>query len=201
MQLLQAFDATTISPEQGAAQLPLGKHPVIISGSEVKATKANNGGLLELDLQIIDGLNKGQSGAYRLNLYNTNPQAAEIAQKQLSAVCHVTGVFKVTDSSQLHNIPFLIEVGYQKGENPAAGGKGYTEVKRVFDINGNEPGKKAENPAPWQQAPSAPAAAPGWAPPAQAASPAASFPPPSAPASAPWQQSPAAPAGNKPPWG
>lgn len=223
MQLLQGFDATTIDPTQGAGQMPIGKHPVAITGSEVKATQAQNGGMLVLDLSIIDGPNKGQTGAYRLNLYNANQKAVEIAQKQLSAICHVTGVFKVSDSSQLHNIPFIVEVGYQKGEEPGPNNpeaKGYTEVKRVYDINGNEPGKKASNPAPQPaaQAPTAaPAAAPAWNstgnPPAQAQPPAAApawaaaqpnpanFPPPTAPA-APWQQAPAAaPAGTKPPWG
>ncbi len=151
MQLLAPFDATGIDPTQGGGQLPVGKHPVVISSSEIKPTKAANGGMLEMDLSIIDGPAKGQTGAYRLNLYNPNAQAVEIAQRQLSALCHVTGVFKVSDSSQLHNLPFIVEVGFQKGQNPATDGpdaKGYTEVKRVFDINGNEPGKKPANAAP-----------------------------------------------------
>lgn len=212
MQLVTPFDATTVDPSQGSAQLPIGKHPVIIVASEVKANKANDGGYLELDLQIQDGPNKGQIGAYRLNLYNKSQQAVEIANKQLSALCHVVGVFKVSDSSQLHGVPFVIEVGYQKGEDPATNpqGKGYTEVKRVFDIQGNEPGKKAvttaPQPAPQPQAqpqqwaapvaPVAPAAPTAWAAPAPTA------PAPQAPSAAtpPWQQAPAAPAGNKPPW-
>lgn len=223
MQLLQQFDATTVDPTQGPGQLPIGRHPVVISGSEIKATKAQNGGMLELELSITDGPSKGEKGAYRLNLYNPNQQAVAIAQRQLSALCHVTGVFKVADSSQLHNIPFIVEVGYQDGQGPNApqgeNNKGYTEVKRVFDIHGNEPGKKPANaaqppqPAPaaapaWNaptQAPQAPApaAAPAWAPPANPNS-AAGFPqaplaPQAAAQSAPWQQAPATPAG-KPPW-
>lgn len=229
MQLLQGFDATTVDPTQGAGQMPIGKHPVIIAGSEIKATSSGNGGMLVLDLAITDGPNKGQTGAYRLNLYNPNQQAAQIAQRQLSAICHVTGVFKVSDSSQLHNIPFVVEVGYQKGEEPGPNNpdaKGYTEVKKVFDMHGNEPGKKPANATPQpaaqsfappsappaQQAPagpgwSAPAAqtpppaapaAPAWSAPAQ---PAAGFPAQSAPpAAAPWQQAPTAQGGSKPPW-
>ncbi len=211
MRLLQGFDATTVDPTQGAGQMPIGKHPVIIAGSEIKATSSGNGGMLVLELAITDGPNKGQTGAYRLNLYNPNQQAAQIAQRQLSAICHVTGVFKVSDSSQLHNIPFFVEVGYQKGEEPGPNNpeaKGYTEVKKVFDMHGNEPGKKPANTAPQPAAqsfapPSAPPAqqapaAPGWGAPAQ---PAAGFPAQSAPpAPAPWQQTPAAPAGAKPPW-
>ncbi|AXC34303.1 hypothetical protein P7I17_gp49 [Escherichia phage Halfdan] len=135
-QLMQAFDARNVDPTQGVGGLPIGKHPVIAIKSEVKPTKDNDSGYLQFDLQVIDGPNKGAVGAYRLNLYHTNPQTVEIAHKQLSALCHVTGVFQVQDSQQLHNIPFMVEVGLQKEPNPNK----YTDVKRVFDINGNEPG-------------------------------------------------------------
>lgn len=150
MQLPQFFDATGIDPSQMGGQLPVGKHPVIIVDSEVKPTKDNSGGMLVLELSIIDGPSKGQRGNYRLNLYNASQQAVEIAQRQLSAICHVTGVFKVQDSSQLHNIPFMVDVALQKDKEAAA--KGYTEVVRVYDRNGNEPGKAgAGAPAPMQQ--------------------------------------------------
>lgn len=140
MQLAKRFDSSQHDPSQSAGQLPVGKHPVIISESEVMAAKDVESGLLELTLQIIDGPSKGQTGPYRLNLYNKSAKAAEIAHKQMSAICHVTGVYVVDDSRQLHNIPFIIEVGLQRDAEAAA--KGYTEVKRVYDINGNEPGKQ-----------------------------------------------------------
>jgi|SRR5690554_516720 len=135
MQLIQAFNAQQYDPTQGVGSLPIGKHPVIIESSEVKANKANDGGYLQLNLRIIDGPQQGTTGAYRLNLYHSNQQTVEIAHRRLSAICHVIGVFQVTDSSQLHNLPFLIEVGPQKNDPQ------YTEVKKVFDMNGNEPGK------------------------------------------------------------
>lgn len=135
MQLIQAFNAKQYDPTQGVGSLPIGKHPVIVESSEVKANKANDGGYLQLNLRIIDGPQQGTTGAYRLNLYHSNQQTVEIAHRQLSAICHVIGVFQVTDSSQLHNLPFLVEVGPQKNDPQ------YTEVKKVFDMNGNEPGK------------------------------------------------------------
>ena len=144
-QLIQAFNAQQYDPTQGGGSLPVGRHPVIIESSEVKANKANDGGYLQLNLKLIDGPQMGTTGAYRLNLYHSNPQTAEIAHRQLSAICHVIGVFNVQDSQQLHNIPFIVEVGLQKGEEAAQ--KGYTEVKKVFDINGNEPGKAGQGAA------------------------------------------------------
>lgn len=138
MQLIQAFNAQQFDPTQGVGSLPIGKHPVIVESSEVKANKNNDGGYLQLNLRIIDGPQQGTTGAYRLNLYHANQQTVEIAHRQLSAICHVVGVYMVSDSSQLHNLPFLIEVGPQKNDPT------YTEVKKVFDMNGNEPGKAGQ---------------------------------------------------------
>lgn len=219
-QLQQVFDATQVDPTQGSGSLPVGKHPVIISNSEITGTKDGANGMVVLELTIIDGPQKGTTGAYRLNLYHSNQTAAQIAQKQLSALCHVTQTFQLQDTAQLHNKPFVIEVGLQKG--PEAAEKGYTEVKKVFDMAGNEPGKApaaAQNQQPVQQ-PAAQQAAPqgqaAWGQPAPAAAqqPAAQQPqaawgqqPPQgqpAPAAA-QQAAPAwgqgAPAGGTPAWG
>ena len=132
MKLQAPFDATQYDPSQTFGQLSIGRHPVIIESSEVKPTKEGTAGYLQVNLRVIDGDGIGQVGAMRYNLYNTSAKAVEIAHKQLSALCHVIGVFNLTDSSQLHNIPFIVDVG------PQADPK-YTEVKRVFDIRGNEP--------------------------------------------------------------
>ena len=200
-QLIQAFNAQQYDPTQGSGSLPVGRHPVIIESSEVKANKANDGGYLQLNLKLIDGPQTGTTGAYRLNLYHSNPQTAEIAHRQLSAICHCVGVFNVQDSSQLHNIPFIIEVGLQKGEEAAQ--KGYTEVKKVFDINGNEPGKAGQG-APAAQPQQQPAQGGGaWG--GQPAQQPAAQPQGDAPAwggGQPAQQQPqGAPAGNVPAWG
>ena len=200
-QLIQAFNAQQYDPTQGGGSLPVGRHPVIIESSEVKANKANDGGYLQLNVKLIDGPQTGTTGAYRLNLYHSNPQTAEIAHRQLSAICHCVGVFNVQDSGQLHNIPFIIEVGLQKGEEAAQ--KGYTEVKKVFDINGNEPGKAGQG-APAAQPQQQPAAQGGFGQQQPAQQPAAQ-PQGNAPAwggGQPAQQQPqGAPAGNAPAWG
>lgn len=174
-QLIAAFNAHQFDPSQSSGSLPVGKHPVVITESEVKANGANDGGYLELNLRIIDGPQAGTTGAYRLNLYNKSEKAVEIAHRQMSALCHVIGVYNVMETQAMHNLPFIIEVGMQKGEEAIA--KGYTEVKKVFDINGNEPGKagagqQAAQPAqgfqqpaqqqPQQQQQQAAPAAGGW---------------------------------------
>ncbi|WUU86596.1 single strand DNA binding protein [Acinetobacter phage vB_AbaSi_W9] len=136
--LIAAFNPQQYDPTQGAAMLPVGRHRVVITNSEVKPTADNANGYVQFDVQIIDGDLNGVTGAYRLNLYHSSPQASEIAHRRLSALCHVCGVLgSIQDTAQLHNIPFMIEVVKQtKGEGAE---KGYTEVSKVFDANGNEP--------------------------------------------------------------
>ena len=218
-QLMQPFDASQHDPTQSAGQMPIGKHPVVITSSEIKATNAGDGGMLVFNLQIIDGPQKGGTGVYRLNLYHqTNEQTVQIAHKQLSAICYVIGVFNVANTEQMHNIPFVVEVGPQKNDPQ------YTEVKKVYDMQGNEPGKTG------QAAPAAPAAttpaavapvqpnvAPATPPvatptapaPTAWAAPAETAPPPNAAAPAAWTPAPAAggaapantpAAGGKAPW-
>lgn len=188
-QLIQAFNAQQYDPTQGVGGLPIGKHPVVVDSSEVKPNKENNGGYLQLNLKIIDGPQTGTVGAYRLNLYHSNQQTVEIAHKQLSAVCHVTGVFMLQDSAQLHNIPFIVEVGPQKNDPQ------YTEVKKVFDINGNEPGKAGQGQAPAQPAAAAPQGFGQQQQPAQQQAPAAWGAPQGQ------QAAPQQPQGNAPAWG
>jgi hypothetical protein len=142
--LLNPFDATQYKPAVvGVPQLPVSGpegYKVVIAGSEVRPTKNDDGGLLALNLQIIEGDHAGSTGEYRLNLYNKSETAQRIAYEQLTAICHVTGVFQVLDTDVLMNIPFRVIVGLQKGDNK----EGYTEVKGVKDINGNDPGKQGQ---------------------------------------------------------
>lgn len=155
--LMEHFDATQFDPTQrDGGGFPVGKHPVQIVESEIAPTKDNSGSMLVLSCEITDGPHKGMVGKYRLNLYNNNPDAARIARNQLSALCHVIGVYNIGNSvGPLHNKPFMIEVGLQKGAEAAE--KGYTEIKKVFDTNGNEPGKAGNGAAPQQ-----PQAQPGF---------------------------------------
>ena len=140
----------------GGGGLPPGKYKGVIVDSRQENVEKNGqitGGYLALDLTPIEGPLAGTKQTDRLNLHNTNPKVVEIANKQLSAYCHVLGKFQFNDTSELHNIPFLFEVGYQKGEEPSEAKPqgGYTEVKSIRDINGNEPGKAGGGPAPQQQ--------------------------------------------------
>lgn len=224
MQLQQQFNANAIEPNQGGNfnQLPVGKYPVVATASEIKPTADGQGGMVVFELLAIPGSPfAGATGLYRINLYNASDKARQIAEGQMSALCHVTGVFLINDTSQLHNVPFVVEITEQgltkdQQEKKDAGQQvtPFTQVKKVYDMAGNEPGKAAggaPTPAPAQQqqpaqqawvapAQQAPAAT-GWAAPAQQQPAQQQVPAPAAaPAQQGWtQQAPAA--GGAPAWG
>ena len=135
MQITGGFDANQHAPKQLGAIVPPGKWPFQISNTSIVPTKANDGGMFVVEFDTPQG-----RISMRYNLWNQNPKAVEIAHGQLSALCHATGVFKVdygNEGAALRGAQGMIEVALQDPEKP----DGYTEVKRVYDKNGNEPGK------------------------------------------------------------
>lgn len=132
------FDATQYAPEQGSPTHPIGKFPAYVSNTSIQPTRDNDGGMFVVEYTTEQG-----KISHRFNLWNQNQKAVDIAHKQLSAVSHATGVFKIdmnNEGAALRNARLMIEVGKQKDTD-------YTEVKRVYDPNGNEPGKPMNTPA------------------------------------------------------
>lgn len=137
------FNAQQFDPRYGGGGgLPAGKYKGVIVNTVSSENKDRTGGYLALELTPIEGPLAGTKHTDRLNLWHQNPQTVEIANKQLSAYCHVLGVFQVADSQQLCNIPFVFEIGPQK-DNPQ-----FTQVVAIYDVNGNEPGKAGAGPQP-----------------------------------------------------
>lgn len=133
------FDSTGIDPHYGGGQpqLPVGKHPVVIVGSELKPTRNNDGGFMALTLEAIDGPAKGVQHIDRLNLHNKNPETVRIANQQLSAFCAVTGVFRFNATEELHGKPFVVDIVPDPDErNPNR-----TKIGKLMDMNGNPPGQ------------------------------------------------------------
>ncbi len=167
------FDPNTVAPSQDFQPLPSGEYPAIITDSEMRPTKRGDGQYLELTFQIIDGPMKGRLVWSRLNLENPNQKAVEIAQRDLSAICHAVGITRaITDSQQLHNLPMMIRV-----EFIPAGTKGSdrdsNEVKAYKRLEGApapaaQPSPFAAPPAAQSSAaaPAAAPSAPAWARPA-----------------------------------
>jgi len=239
MTLLQnAFVPANYNPVQGSAQLPLGRHPFRITETAIVPNKDEQGGHLKFGVTIIEGPNAGASGDYRINLYHQQAKTVEIAHNQLAALAYACnlGHTQISDTRQFEGQCFIGEVTNQKltdqqNARQAAGEQvtPFTQISKVFYMDGREPGKEHLSPqAPSQAQPMPPAPAPASAyqPPAQQAAPAAGgwqqpaapapeqtqqqpaqYQPPAqqpaaapAPANAGWQQN-AAPGAAKPAWG
>ncbi|MCD8349999.1 MAG: DUF669 domain-containing protein [Planctomycetaceae bacterium] len=123
---LGGFDASKIDPAGPSQPVPEGTYIVTIVKSERKKNKSSNGEHLELKFQIQDGPHKGRTVTGRLNLWNENQTAKQIAQGEMSAICRAVGVMQPNDSSDLHNLPLEILVGLT---NPNAQGRMYNEIK------------------------------------------------------------------------
>ena len=153
MQMQGGFNANQYEPNQGmSSHPPAQKIPFQITNVGIKENKDKTGGYLEVEFTSQMG-----SVIHRYNCWNQSPKAVEIAYGQLSALCRATNIYQLdwqNEGQALRGGRGLMDIGYQKGEEPSAdnpNAKGYTELKRVYDAAGNEPGKAPAQPQTMQQ--------------------------------------------------
>jgi hypothetical protein len=124
------FDATAVEPAAIRGALPPGEYVAMIADTGMKATKANDGNeYLEITFVVLEGSNKGSRAWARLNLVNNTPKAVEIAQRELSAICHAVNVLKPSDSIELHDIPLIIVMKKDKEDPDRTVIAGYKSAK------------------------------------------------------------------------
>ena len=114
------FRASAIQIEERSTSfgpLPAGDYEMMIVKSDTKPTKAGTGHYLECEMHVISGEHSGRRHWERFNLDNPNAQAVKIAQESLARLCAAIGVDEVDDSEQLHDRPFIAEVGIDKKDD------------------------------------------------------------------------------------
>jgi hypothetical protein len=138
MPMQGGYDANQHQPIQDVGgSHPPGRFPAKITNTVIETNKAGNGGFLKVEFTTPAG-----KIFNRYNLWNPNPQAVDIANKQLSTLCRATGVFRLNwedDGAAMRNAECQIEVVPQKDKE----GKDteYTEIKTIKDRAGNDPTK------------------------------------------------------------
>lgn len=119
------FDATAVAPATGEFEPVLdGTYPLAIVSSEKRTYTENSNVGWKLMFQVLGANEKGDESCKGrqfmifLNLQHANPEAQSIAQREFSAICHVTGVLKPTNMAELHNKPFMgkVKVTAARGE-------------------------------------------------------------------------------------
>jgi hypothetical protein len=158
----EVFDAETIpASEFNGDPLPAGNYQVQITDSEIASTKAGNGTLLKLTLDVVEGAFINRKLWVQLCIQHTNETAQAIAQRALADIFLATNTPPSRESSDLHYKPFMVKVVIKKDE--VYGDK--NEVKTYKAIS-SVPQTPASRPAPRQAAtpakPSAPAASRPW---------------------------------------
>ena len=97
--------------------LPDGDYEVAIVRSQNKPTKSGTGSYLELQCQVVSGEYAKRVLWARLNLKNPSTAAVEMAKRELSSICHATGVLRPKCKEELHNIPMIVHVVQVEGRN------------------------------------------------------------------------------------
>lgn len=125
---------------------------VVIIGSEIKATKAGNGKMLELKYELQDGT--GRSLIDRLNIVNPSEVAQKIARGALAKIAVACGhKGNLSDTNVLHGRPFEAKVEIEEFESNTEAGK-MLKSNRVSDYRtvqakSTAPAGEAKPPAAW----------------------------------------------------
>ncbi len=153
------FDATGIEPRAEFEHIPAGRYRAAITASNMVETKNGNGAYLSLEFTVLEGEYANRLVWARLNLDNPNAQAVEIAQRELSAVCHACGKLRIKDSSELHDIP--IEINVKVKTDPEGRYEPSNEIRGYKALGSNG---AAEPSQPWKQKAAEPVEEPPAAP-------------------------------------
>lgn len=95
--------------------VPPGDYVVQVESSDIKDARKAGNRFIELTLLIIEGEHANRKLTDRINLWNDNPKAVEIAQRTLNALCVAVGKMSVSDTTELHGIPMLASVKVKPG--------------------------------------------------------------------------------------
>jgi hypothetical protein len=204
--------------------MPSGWYNCVITSGERLPSKSGNGDLLKLELTVVDGPFQGRKIFDQLNLWNSNPTAAEIAHKSLKGIYDAFGVPGVNNIVELYNRPLKVKLKLKAAETKTdAVGNVTAQYDAKNDVSGYDsinsqhtmavpapiaPGVAGapRGPTPWQPPGAAGPAAPQFQQPAPPRAPGPpQFQPPQPAMAAPVAPAPAAggwqpPAGPAQPW-
>jgi len=113
----QAFDGRGVEAQEDAEFIPAGKYPVIITKTEVKSNKKQDGHLIALEMQILDGPFKGRAIRDWINIDNPNQQCVEIGMRCLEALRQAIGLTAISDTNQLLQQTVIAHVKVKDNQN------------------------------------------------------------------------------------
>ena len=113
--------------EQRSA-LPKGDYIVSIVASKRVEKEGTSKWNIHLNAKILDGPKKDQTALIVCN-YGYPGTAGDIAKRQLGSICEAVGKSEINDTSELHNVPFVLRTQPQK-DNPE-----YNDHKAFYSVD------------------------------------------------------------------
>ncbi|MEJ7804372.1 MAG: DUF669 domain-containing protein, partial [Telluria sp.] len=129
MSNLSGFNAHEV-PASTYGAMPPGLYAVMATASERKTTKKGDGEYLQFTVDVLEEKYNNKKLWVRLNLWNSNPTAVSIAKEELAAFCLAVGIPAPEDSSELLNIPFVVQLGV---ESDGRGGE-QNKIKKYYSV-------------------------------------------------------------------
>lgn len=115
--LPQTFNTADLPESSALPLIPPGNYKAVIVESELKPTSKGDGQFLALKVVLTEGQYANTEFIERLNIINPNQQAVEIAYKTLARISEAVGMNQTpSDSVQLHNKPFMVEITTEEGK-------------------------------------------------------------------------------------
>lgn len=122
--------------------LPVGDYLVAIINSDFKAAKSGKGRYISLTMEVLEGDYKGRKLFYNLNVQHENEKAQMIGQSQLKKIIEAIGKTYISDTKDLHDIPFTVKVKIEEDNNGFLNNK----VVKVLPKKNKEKKKGEKNP-------------------------------------------------------
>lgn len=107
------FDVDTTGVEKmgGYEVYPPGDYPAMMISASKKATRNNDGYFVECVYQFIEGDHTGKRFTSRLNLWNSNKTAADIAKRELKSIRAALGLpDNASDLTMFVNKPLVLRL-------------------------------------------------------------------------------------------
>jgi hypothetical protein len=134
--------------------VPVADYQLMVVSSDVKATNKGDGSYASLDIVVVEGQYEGRHIFQNVTLENPNEKAVEIGRRQLADLCRAVGKLRISDTSELHDVPFYARVGIEKGKD------GYDDKNKINQFY--PAGQTGPAPVGKGSAPAAGTKAPAW---------------------------------------
>ena len=152
------YDASNGDTMDTRDALPAGEYTAAIVKSEKRGPNDKGNSYINVEFAVQDGPQDGRRFWTMLNLWNSNNQAVEIAQRELNSIMHACGKLRISDTEELHGIPMVVKVGVKDDpqygpQNTVKGYKPLNGAPAAQQSGGGHGGQSSGgSQGPWKQA-------------------------------------------------